>query len=286
MLGVIMSEPSGRITDAMLNELDRLNAKPVLTDIQEKKRIELQFRLDTFDPKKLSGTCIKYLMFLYCYHKYGPQYKLRGGVSKGISQLEKGKYSEPSSFALIKRVTGRNLYRCKVNISNKYLKGRMDVIDAPTIKEANSVIDIKGHQGWIDFIPSVTKENIDRKDDFQLQGYMDISGKDFGEIYHCLSDFSEEDIQTQYEILAKSMCPDGVLTDDFQEEWVMVENAMKYSKVPDIDRVTHFETQKDRKIIDRIYEKVEFCREWLSEFEQKHARKVGGQALLWNVNTY
>jgi hypothetical protein len=283
MLGVVMAEPKGMLTDAMFETLEKLKAKEELTDKQELQRIELQFRMDNYDPKKLSGGCMKYLLFLYCYYKYGPQFRPLG--NGGVVGMEKGKKSERSSFEMVKRVTGREIYRSKGNIKNKYLKGRMDLINAPTLELADTVIDIKGHHGWMDFMPSIAKEEIERRDNFQLQGYMGITDKYFGEVFRVLSDFTEEDIEKQKDKLVRQLCPDGIITEEFEEEWFMTENAMRFANIPEEERITYFKTERDEKIIEKIYEKVEFCREWLADFEIKHANKVAGQRLIWQTLT-
>ena len=116
-----------------------------------------------------------------------------------------------------------------------------------------------------------------------MQGYMAVTGKPFGEVFRVLSDFTEDDIEKQKDKLVRELCPDGVLTEEFEEEWYMTENAMRFSNIPEEERITYFHTERDEKIIDKIYEKVEFCREWLSEFEAKHINKVAGQRLLWQT---
>ncbi len=108
-LGVVMSEPKGSLTDKMFEKLEWLKAKESLTEKQEIERIELQFRMDNYDPKALSQGCMMYLMFLYQYLKYGKQYQISS--SKGPSQLMKGIKMEKSSFEIIKNVTGQELYR-------------------------------------------------------------------------------------------------------------------------------------------------------------------------------
>lgn len=279
MLGAVMSEPKGIMTDVMFNRLEVLKGKHQLTDKQELERIELQFRFDNYDPKALSGGCMKYLLFVYCYYKYGPQFKTKGGV--GVSQMVKGSKTERGTFDMIKRVTGKDLYRYKTNIKNNYLKGRMDVIDAPTLELSTKIIDIKGAHGMLDFMPSIGKDETNRRDNFQMHGYFAITGKDAGEIYRCLCDFPEEDIERQKDILVQELCPDGVITEDFEEEWAAIENSMRFGHIPEEERISYFPVIRDEKIIEKIYEKVEFCREWLIEFERKHANKVSMQRLLW-----
>ncbi len=120
-----------------------------------------------------------------------------------------------------------------------------------------------------------------RKDNYQMQGYFSITGKDHGEIYYTLADFSEDDIQEERAQLFELLCPDKIETDYFLEEWDAVERSMRFAHVPDEERVIVQTIERDDKLIRKINEKVEFCREWLAEFEQKHLKKIASQIEAW-----
>lgn len=279
-LGRVMSEPKQGITDKMFQRLEYLKSRPDPTPPQKLEMIELQFRFDNYDPNVLSGTCSSYLMFLYAYKRYGGGFKLKGGTG-GIAQFVKGASGERSSAELIERVTGEKLYRYKSSVSDSYLKGRMDIINAKEIKDATKIIDVKTSFRPVDFMKQVNTEELSRTDSFQMQGYLSITGKDYGEVYHCLGDFSEDKIEEQKMLLAEELCPDGILTDEFFEEWAILESSMRFGHIPDEERVVLHKVYKDEKIIAKIYEKVEFCREWLAKFHEKHKNRISTQKLLW-----
>ncbi len=277
-LGVVMSEPKGSLTDKMFEKLEWLKAKESLTEKQEIERIELQFRMDNYDPKALSQGCMMYLMFLYQYLKYGKQYQISS--SKGPSQLMKGIKMEKSSFEIIKNVTGQELYRYKGRLKNDHLSGQLDVTNAKHIDDSTKVVEIKTCYSHFDFMKRVALDTV-RKDNYQMQGYFSITGKDHGEIYYTLADFSEDDIQEERAQLFELLCPDKIETDYFLEEWDAVERSMRFAHVPDEERVIVQTIERDDKLIRKINEKVEFCREWLAEFEQKHLKKIASQIEAW-----
>lgn len=275
-----MSEPKGALTDLMFQELEKLKGKEERTPAQELKRIELQFRMDNYDPTALSKGCMMYLMFIYQYLKYGKQYHIKG---KGISpSLIKGSRVEKSSVDLIKRVTGENLYRYKSKVGNDYLKGQMDVINARTLPEANKIVEVKNPFSQFNFMKVVAAKEVLRYDSFQMQGYFAATGKEQGDIYYCLSDFTEDVIEEQKIQMIQLLCPDGVVTPQFTEEWAMAENSMRFGHIPDEERVVMYKVERDDKIIAKIYEKVEFCREWLAEFEAKHLKRIADQISQWH----
>lgn len=282
MLGAVMSEPKGALTDKMFDKLEYLKYKPERTPAQELERIELQFRMDNYDPTALSKGCMMYLVFLYQHLKYGAQFNIKG-KKKGSSftPFIKGSKTEKSAFELIKRVTGHNLYRPKARISNDYLRGQIDVADAKDIKDASKIIDIKNPFSQFNFMKIVGTKEIPRSDNFQVQGYLSIAEKDYGEVYYCLSDFTDDVIEEQRIQMMKIICPDGIITEQFEEQWAMAENSMRFGHIPDEERVIVFKVERDSKIIGKINEKVEFCREWMAEFESKHMNRIADQLYEW-----
>lgn len=274
-----MSEPSGAMTDRMFEEFEYLKGKPDLTQKQEVKLIDLKFRFENYDPTALSNGCKMYLMFLYQYLKYGRQYEIKG--KKGIIHMTKGNRVEKSSLDLIKRVTGQHLFRYKQSLKNDFLKGQLDVINSKHIEDADKIIDLKNPFSQFNFMKVAGAKEIPRKDNFQMQGYFSMTGKDYGEVYYCLSDFTEDVIEEQRDQMIKVLCPDGIITEQFEDEWAMAENSMRFGHIPDEDRLIMYPVERDNKIIEKIYEKVEFCREWLAEFERKHLKRIADQLSGW-----
>jgi hypothetical protein len=283
----VMTEPKDGLTEIMFDEMMRLQAKEVLTDKQKITLIELKFRFENFDPLKLSSGCESYLMFLYQYLKYGKQYQIRKG--KLPSQMVKGNVVEKHSLDLVRRATGQKLYKQKRVLRNEHLRGQLDASDAATIESSNKVVEIKTKYSHADFMKCVTSDNETRATTFQAHGYFALTGMDYAEVYHCLTDFSDEMIAEERKKMVELLCPDGVETKLFREEWAMAENSMRFSHVPDEERVVMFRIEREDKLIDKIYEKVELCREWLASFEKKHNEKVAAMKEIWaemNKNSY
>lgn len=279
-LGAIMSEPKGALTDKMFKDLEILKAKPSLTPKQECTKIELQYRMDTYDPTELSKGCMNYLMFIYQYLKYGRQVYHMKKSRRQITAMVRGTKMEKTSFEIMKRVTGQDLFRHKQHLSNDFLKGQLDVINGSTLKKSTKIIDIKTSYSQFDFMKCVQTEYV-RAHSFQMQGYFALTGKEYGEIYHVLPDFTEDVIQEHKDRMMELLCPDGILTTEFHEEWQQAEDNMRFSHIPDEDRIIMHPVEREEKIIGKIYEKVEFCREWLAKFEEKHLAKIATQLEQW-----
>lgn len=274
-IGVVMSEPKGIMSEAMQLELARLKIKDTLTQNQEWRLADLQYRQDNYDPKRVAGACESYLINLYGYLKYG-----RRPIMKGDApiQLIKGIKSEIRATEMVERVTAQKLYRYKSKLSNPYLNGQLDVLDAKKIEDSKIIVEVKNslRLGW--FLKS-SKEPLPMKIFYQMQGYFALTGKERGVVYNCLVDMPDHIIQEQYDLLAAELCPDGVMTDLFEEEWAEKERGFRFQDIPEEERIIPFYVERDEKIIELIYEKIDICREWLAKFEQTHKSKTYGIVL-------
>jgi hypothetical protein len=266
----------------MFHRLEYLKSREELTPKMEVERIELQFRMDNYDPTGLSCGCKNYLMFIYQYLKYGKQVYHIKKSKRQVTAMNRGNKMEKTSVEIIKRVTGQNLIRHKSQLSNDFLKGQLDVINAKTIEKASKIIDVKTAYSQFDFMKCINTDLI-RAYNFQMHGYFFITGKDYGEVYTVLPDFTEDVIEEHKEKMIELLCPDGVITDQFLEEWGYAESCMRFSHIPDEERIVMYKVERDEKIIDKIKEKVEFCREWLSLFETKHLNKIAAQLEQWQI---
>ena len=45
---------------------------------------------------------------------------------------------------------------------------------------------------------------------------------------------------------------------------------MTFDEIPEKERIIGFKVDRDDKVIEEIYKKVDQCREWLVEFEKNH----------------
>ena len=274
-LGVVMTDAKGIMSELMQLELSRLKIKENLTQIQEWRLSDLQYRADTYDPKKVSGSCESYLISLFGYLKYGRRPVLKGDVP---IRLIKGTRSEVRATEMVEKVTVHKLHKYKTPIGNDYLKGKLDVLDAPTIDASKLIVEIKNSSNLHQFLKSA-KEPLPIKIFYQMQGYLALTGKERGIVYYCLVDMPDDVIQEQHELLARELCPDGVITDLFEEEWAEKERGFRFQDIPEEERIIPFPVDRDEKIIENIYEKIELCREWLADFEQVHKKKTYGIVL-------
>jgi hypothetical protein len=267
-----MSAAQGIMSEKMFTELARLKERQNLTQKQQWRHDDLQYRLDTYDPKSISSNCKDYLIMLYSYLKYGKRYYVKG---EQPFHLIKGTSTEKPATELVQRVTGQKLFRNKKQMSNDYVKGALDVTDRPDIKDSKLVVEIKNSYNLINFLQTANHP-LPNNIYFQMQGYFALTGKDKGVVYNCLVDSPDHLIKKEYDSLFQKLCPYGEATDFFKEEWAKMEAGFRFEDIPEEERVIPFPVERDEKIIELMYEKIELCREWLAEFEQVHKKKTYG----------
>lgn len=270
-LKYLMPDAKGIMSERMLVELDRLKLRPSLTQIQTWRLNDLQYRLDTYDPKSITQGAISSLIGTYLFLKYGRRPQIK---SEAPIQLIKGATSEIAATKMVERVTGQTLYKNKKRLNNDYIKGILDVTSAPTIEDSKYLIEIKNSKSLYTFAHSA-REPLPPHINFQVQGYFALTGLENGIVYNCLVDLPDHLMKEQHDILFQTLCPDGVETDLFTEEWAEIEHGFRFNDIPEEERVIPFPVERDEKMISNIYEKVEFCREWLAEFDK-----------LFNQRTY
>lgn len=273
---VIMAPSKDAITETQLGKIEKYQSKETpLTDRQKQELNSLLNKRDAAPEIAFSGSAQAYLLFLYRVKKYGKQYILRGEQSEAIM---KGLKKEKSAADLISEAYGIDLYRDKRKIKNDHLVGAIDIMDAPTIIDSQKVHEIKNCCDLGSFLRIMNKPLL-KRDYLQMQGYLGIFGKDSGEIHYCLTEYTEETIQEQKDILMAEMCPDGVVTEKFEQYWYFVDRKLRYSDIPSKERVFTHLVHKDNEVIKNIYQRVEDARDWLSDYASFHEKVIENRYL-------
>lgn len=271
-----MAPSKDAITQVQLDKIDKyLTKEKPLTDRQRQELNSLLDKRDSTPEVSFSGAAQSYLLFLYRVRKYGRQYSMRGEVSDA---LLKGLKKEKSAADLISEAYGINLFRDKKQVKNDYLVGALDIMDGETVELSDKIYEIKNSYDLSTFLRSMNKP-LDKRHYLQMQGYLGISGKKYGEICYCLTEHPEEVIQQQKDIIMAELCPDGIVSDKFEQYWEFVERKLRYSDIPAKERVFSHLVERDNEVIDKIYERVEDARIWLSEYALFHEKVIKNRYL-------
>lgn len=274
MIGTIYSPPRTAITEKQLAELeDYQTRQKLLTTRQYEKMQSLLEKRDNSHTLQFSATAISYLLFLYSVHKYGRRYILKSSLP---ASMYKGLVKEKDAIQLVTDAFEIPLFRDKRRMKNDRLAAQMDVFDAPKIETSNRVYEIKNCSDLGSFFRQM-KAPLKKNDYLQMQGYLAVTDKEQGEIFYCLTEYPEQVIQEQRDILMVQMCPDGVVTQKFEEHWEFAERKMRYLDMPPRERVFSVLVERDDEVIRKIYDRVDEVREWLFEHEEFHLKLLGNR---------
>lgn len=242
-----------KLLKSALNKLEKINK--IQTEVAE-----LRTKKDDIE---LSETCKTYLIQAYVLSKYG---RVREIITK---QMVKGTISEEDAIELFSILEDKYYQKNTERISNDFICGTPDMYDGETLFTSTEIIDIKSCWDVFTFLSNVeSPENSNYY--WQLQGYMALTGAKIGTIAYCLVNTPDSIVLGEKYNLLRKM---DVATEEdpsFKKEFAMLQANRKYDDIPMSERLLTFSIERNDEDIEKIYKKVEKCREFIAEFEQKH----------------
>lgn len=265
-IGSIMSDAKGTsFTEKDHDDLKLFQARDKINIITEKQKEKL---VALISKKKsgpqLSEACKKYLVRAYALEKYN-----RIREEPVTKQMTKGITCEEDSITLFCRVEKKFYIKNKTRLKNEFISGTPDLFDGSTITSSNEIIDIKSSWDISTFL-----NNIDGPLNpiyyWQLQGYLALSGAKIGTVAYCLVNMSDDMILEEKRRLLYKMNVATEENTEYKKAAVELERNMVFDDIPVEERVLRFTVERNDSDIQRIYDKVVKCREFLVDFETKH----------------
>lgn len=212
---------------------------------------------------ELSKTAKNYLKGIYIREKYGREKDIL------TKQMEKGVLVEEESITLLSRVWKKMLYKNEERLNNDFLTGLPDIFEGESIKNADTITDIKSSYDLFTFISKVG-DTLDKDYYYQLQGYMALSCAKQAYIAYCLVNTPEHIIAGEKYRLFKAMNCISEESPEYIKEAMKIEKNMMFDDIPKEERVLIFSVQRDDDIILNMYQKVLKARLYLAHLEQTH----------------
>lgn len=201
----------------------------------------------------LSATTKMYIKELVLENKYG--------IKKEINSryLDKGNQVEDMAIELAEEALELGfVFKNELYFENDYLTGTPDIITDTLI------IDVKS--SWNGTTFPMFEDELPNKDYYwQMQGYMDLTGKHNAIVAYCLVDTPEDIVLDEIRRVAwakKELEPS-------EETEADVRSQHEFSHIPKDKRVKAFLVEKDEHAIWQIKERVEQCREYYNELWNK-----------------
>jgi hypothetical protein len=201
----------------------------------------------------LSATTKTYIKELVLEHKYG--------IKKEINSryLDKGNQVEDMAIELAEQALDLGfVFKNELYFENEHLTGTPDIITDTLI------VDVKS--SWNGTTFPMFEDELPNKDYYwQLQGYMDLTGKHNAIVAYCLVDTPEDIVLDEIRRVAwakKELEPSEETEHD-------VRSQHEFNHIPKDKRVKAFLVEKDEHAIWQIKERVEQCREYYTELWSK-----------------
>lgn len=263
--GKILANGQGSgITEKQLEYLNVLEAKEKRTD---KQQIELDSLIAKRDaPPTLGATCISYLKEVYVWEKYG---KEPVGGSERSKYTMKGKLVEGESILMLSRIDEMDYVKNENRFTNEFLTGEPDIVvekEGVPIK----IIDIKSSY---DFATLLSNEDSPLNQLYfsQVQSYMALTGATEAEVCYCLVNMPPEQVESEKRRIFYSMNPVTEESPEYLRAIERMENNFSFDEIPIMERLLRFPVQRDEAFIQKLYERVSECREWLTEYDKKRS---------------
>lgn len=264
-IGKIMAEGRGKtLTENQEAEIERLSSLPKITEKQQETLNKLIAKRDA--PPELSDTAKTYLKEVYMLHKYG---KETVGGSERSRYTIKGRSVEDESIAMLSRVDNSQYSKNEQRFTNEYLTGEPDIIVNDESGLPYKIIDIKSSWDGTSLLSNIGKP-LNLLYYWQVNGYMALTGAKEAEVCYCLVNMPEEIINGEKNRIFRTMNPATEENIEYKKVINRLVNNMTFDEIPIKERVVRFKIQRDETIIQNIYERVNQCRNWLTEFEKIH----------------
>ena len=237
----------GKPTEKQLQLLSELEAKPKRTAKQDETLAELIEKRDA-KPTLQAGakTYLQTWMKEQLYSRtkeFSNQY-----TAKGI-------LCEPQAIQFVADVMGYGLIEKNTErLEDEWMTGECD------LNLSDIVEDIKN--SWDVFTFPLFATELPEKDYYyQLQGYMNLFGKNKAAVNYCLIDAPEEIIDQ----VARSVSYKAGNTEVDFDLYEEVRAKMTFSDIPNELKLKRFEFDRDESVIQAIKDRVELCRVYVNE---------------------
>jgi hypothetical protein len=260
-----MAEGKGTVlTEKQAETLIELQNKESRTPKQEEMLLSLIAKRDA--PPSLGDGCTSYLKEVYVYEKYG---KEPIGGSERSKYTLKGKLVEDESIMMLSRIDSLAYVKNSQRFRNQYLQGEPDIMVSKN-GIVTKIIDIKSSYDYTTLLANIGSP-LNPLYKYQVQGYMALTGATEAEVCYCLVNMPQEIINSEKKRLFYATNSATEDNPEYLRQVAKLENNTSFDEIPIKERLLRFPIQRDEELIDKIYKRVEACREWLKEFDSLHS---------------
>ncbi len=222
------------------------------------------------DDDPLPQTAKSYLKKYYAYLKYG---KWSVSLDKGNKYTNKGKLAEEDSITLLSRLDKIFLVKNEDRLENEFLTGIPDIIVRDGELKVIYIYDAKTSWDVETFFDNLDND-LNPLYWWQIQGYFALTGCDRGEVSYCLVNTPESLLEGEKYALLRRF---DVVTEEapeFKAAYQDLLNNATFDDIPIERRRLKFIVERDEEAIQKIYKRIEKCREYLTHLQDLHEKGV------------
>ena len=265
MIKVLLASTKKEITEKQLSEVEALENREKMTTKQLERYDSLISKRDSTEIV-LSVGCKFYLKKYWGSIRNGKYVQLRTDF---VSALTIGKACEPDAVKMVSEYLNIPLLKYKKVIENDFMNGSVDAIDAKSIGKAKVIHEIKTTCSQKQFTSQINRP-LSQNQLYQMQGYLFLTGKEYGDMHFCLCPHPQSVIDEQKEIWYRSFEDANIPINERDARWEKIKYRLTYSHIPLNEKVLSYRIYRDDDLIKRIYKTVIACREWLYNFDKEY----------------
>jgi hypothetical protein len=197
----------------------------------------------------LSATTKSYLKEIYIEEVYGRKKEIKSKF------LEKGKFAEDDSLGLATDHYKRLLIKNEETLENDWIKGTPDIMLGDV-----KILDVKS--SW-DLFTFFDVDGTNKDYYWQLQGYMNLTGRKEAELAYCLVDTPLHIIVSEKNKMQWALgLQEG--TPEFDEMETEVEKNMTFGDIPAEKRIKTYSFEFNEEGFEQLKQKIALCRIYLN----------------------
>lgn len=206
----------------------------------------------------ISETTKTHLVDVFVSNKYGRNTDIH------TRYTTKGLMVEEDSITLYSRFKKCFYLKNDQHLENDFIKGTPDLFVGESISKAEIIIDVKSSWDIFTFFRA-TQEKLNKQYYWQLQSYMALTGAKNAILAYCLVNTPDTLINDEKRKLLWKMNAGTEDNELYQEACVELERLMTYDDIPLEERVFEIVIERNDADIERLYQRVAQCREYMNE---------------------
>lgn len=242
-----------------------------LTEAMKFTAREILHKTIYYEPTRPSNKILSEMILIYAYEMYGKSKVSKGNDSPQMA--EKGSMAEAKAIEFISKIDGVEYVKNEELFSNKWFKGKPDVIVKAIGGKVTDIKEIKISYDLPSFIMSMLKPEL-VSSNYEIMGYMDILGCKNGEIIHTLVDMPESMVSMEESRLKeryKLLELDEMV---ISERIARTLNNMEYSSIPNELKIFRRPVTKNQYTMKAVKSRTTTARKWLKEIHEVFTKNL------------